>query len=144
MPSSTSLSLLQLKICASDEDPLDPISTEKICILCRPGLAPGKRSPCSCNIHFQIYLASSCRYVFPSSARTAWGTFHLVLNLFSVFRISRAGQILVLEFSKDGLADLGEKFTNCRTTVRPVILQLCVGFSCCQVSQCHCQFQSNF
>ena len=35
-----------------------------ICILCRPGLAtPGTRSPCSCNIHSQISLASLWRYV---------------------------------------------------------------------------------
>ena len=46
----------------TDKDPLDPISTQQN--LRRPGLAaPGKRSPCNCNIHCQISLASSWLYV---------------------------------------------------------------------------------
>ena len=31
-------------------------------------------------------------------------------NLFPVFRSGRVGQILLLEFIKDGLADLGDEF----------------------------------
>ena len=69
--------------------------------------------------------------------------FELLLHLFQVFRISRAGQILFMEFIKDGLADNRDKFTHGGSFNRPVILQGCAGFSYCQVSQRYCQFQSN-
>ena len=36
----------------------------------------------------------------------------LLLDLFPVFRGGRAGQVLVLEFSKDGMADTRDEFTN--------------------------------
>ena len=75
-----------------------------------------------------------------SSAPRAWGTFHLVLNFsfifFQVFRIGKAAQILFLEFIKDGLADLGDKFKDGGLANQPVTLKGRVGFSCGQVSQC--------
>ena len=46
----------------------------------------------------------------------------LLLHLFLVFRVSRAGQILFLEFSKDGLADNGDKFADGGSVKQPVIL----------------------
>ena len=45
-----------------------------------------------------------------------------------------AAQIFVLELIKDASADLGDEFT----------VGGCVGLSYCKVSQCYCQFQSNF
>ena len=51
-------------------------------------------------------------------------------QLFPVFRVSRAGQIFVLEFSKDGLAALRGEFTDGGAANQPVILQECVGLSC--------------
>ena len=47
-------------------------------------------------------------------------------------------QIIFLEFSEDGLADLGNEFTDGGSANQPVILQEGVGFSCCQVSQHYC------
>ena len=74
---------------------------------------------------------------FRSSAPAIWETFHLVLNfsstLFSLLRVSRAARIFVLKFSMDGLADLGDEFTDGGATNQPVILQGGVGFSCYQV-----------
>ena len=52
-------------------------------------------------------------------------------------------QIFILEFSKDGSADLGEEFADGGTANQPVILQRGVGLPCSQVSQRYCQFQSN-
>ena len=85
---------------------------------------------------------------FPSSAPTAWGTdipfcYVLLLHPIPPLRTTRAIQIFVLEFSKDGLADLGHKFADGGSTNQPVMLQG-VGLSCGQVSQDYCQFQSNF
>ena len=54
----------------------------------------------------------------------------LLFHLVSVSRVSRAAQIFVLEFGKDGLADIGDKFTDGDPANQPVILQG-VGFSCC-------------
>ena len=68
----------------------------------------------------------------------------LLLHLFLVFRVSRAAQIFVLEFSKDGSADLGDEFTDGGSANQPVILEGGVGFSYHKVSQHYCQFQSNF
>ena len=76
-----------------------------------------------------------------------WGIlsgFELLLHLFSVFRISKAAQIIFLEFSKDELADLGDKITYGGSANPPVMLQVCVGFSCGQVYLSYCWFQSNF
>ena len=64
----------------------------------------------------------------------------LLLNLFPVSRVSRAAQIFVLEFSKDGLADLEDDLTDVRLDNQPVILQGGVGLSSCHVSRCYCQF----
>ena len=53
-------------------------------------------------------------------------------------------QILFLEFSKEGPTDNGE---NLQMVVWPTSQWYCkdiVHFSCCQVSQCYCHFQSNF
>ena len=68
----------------------------------------------------------------------------LPLQLFPVFRVSRAGQKVSLEFSKDGSADLGNTFTDGSSAHQPVILQGGVCLSYCQVSHCFCQFQSNY
>ena len=46
----------------------------------------------------------------------------LLLYLFSVFWIGEAGQILFLEFSKDGPADNRDKFTYSASANKPVIL----------------------
>ena len=85
---------------------------------------------------------------FPSIAPTAWGTFYLVLDLsstlFSVFMVSRVKEIFILEFGKDGSADLVDEFTDGGSANQPVILQAGVGLFCCQVSQHYCQLQSNF
>ena len=61
----------------------------------------------------------------------------------SVIRAIRAVQIFVLELSKDGSADLGDKFADGGAANQPEILQG-LGLSCGQVSQPYWQFQSNF
>ena len=53
-------------------------------------------------------------------------------------------EIFVLEFSKDGSADLRDEFVDGPLANQPVILQGGVHLSWVQVSQCYCQFQSNF
>ena len=68
----------------------------------------------------------------------------LLLHPFPVLRVSGAAQIFFLEFIKDGLADLGDEFSDGDLANQPVILQEGVGISCCQVSQCYWEFQSNF
>ena len=47
------------------------------------------------------------------------------------------------EFSKDGSAELEDKFTDGGSDNQPVVLQIGVGLSCCQAPQHYCQFQSN-
>ena len=43
--------------------------------------------------------------------------------LFHPFRLIRATQILVLQFSKNGSADLGDEFADGGSANQPVILQ---------------------
>ena len=64
----------------------------------------------------------------------------LLLYPFPVIRALRAMQIFVLEFSKDGLADLGDEFADGGAASQPVILQGGVDLSCGQVSERYCQF----
>ena len=66
-------------------------------------------------------------------------SFQLLLP-FPFISVIRAVQIFVLEFSKDGLVDLGDEFADGGSTKKPLILQGGVGFSCCQVSQRYGQF----
>ena len=68
----------------------------------------------------------------------------LLLHPFPFIRGIRAAQIFVLEFSKDGLADLGDEFANGGAANQPVVLQGGGGLSSGQVSQHYCQFQPNF
>ena len=68
----------------------------------------------------------------------------LLLLPFTVFRVIRAAQIFVLEFSKDGSADLGYEFADGAFANQPVIPQGAVGLSSGQLSQRHGQFQSDF
>ena len=79
--------------------------------------------------HFVFFML----ICFPSSAPRAWGIFHLVLNIsstfFPVLRVSRAVQIFILEFSKDGPADLWDNFTDGGSANQPVILKGGVGLS---------------
>ena len=60
------------------------------------------------------------------------------------FPFIRAVQIFVLEFSKDGSADLGDEFEDGDTANQPVVLQGGVGLSNGQVAQGYGQFESNF
>ena len=53
-----------------------------------------------------------------------------LLNLFPGFRFSRAVQTFVLEFSKDGSADLVNEFTDGGSANQPVVLQGGVIASC--------------
>ena len=46
-----------------------------------------------------------------------------LLHLIPVFRVSRAVQIFVLEFIKDGLADVEYAFTDGGAASQPIILQ---------------------
>ena len=57
-----------------------------------------------------------------------------LLYPFPLIRDSRAAQIFILEFSKDGLADVGDEFTDGGVAAQPVIPQGGVCLSCCQVS----------
>ena len=63
---------------------------------------------------------------FPSSAPRGGGGIPFgidcLLNLFPVFRISKAGLILFLEFIKDGLADKRDEFTFDVSANQPMIL----------------------
>ena len=58
-----------------------------------------------------------------------------LLHPFSHFRAIRAAQIFVLEFSKDGPADLGDEFADGGSVNQPVILQGDASHSSGQVSQ---------
>ena len=68
----------------------------------------------------------------------------LLLHPFRLLRASWAVQIFVLEFSKDGLADLGDKYADGGVANQPVIPKGGTGLSGGQVSQRYCQFQSIF
>ena len=68
----------------------------------------------------------------------------LLLYPFQFIWVIRAVQILCLEFSKDGLADLGDEFTDGGLANQPVILQGGVSLSSGQMSQGYCQFLPNF
>ena len=52
--------------------------------------------------------------------------------------------MLVLEFSKDGSADLGDEFGDGGAANQPGVLQGGLGLSSRQVSQSYSQFESNF
>ena len=107
-----------------------------ICILHLPGPGePGKRSPFSCNTsrHCLISLASSWQY---ASRLLPGGTFHLVLN-FSTTLFHSLGLVGQHKYSS---ADLGDEFADGASANQPVVLQAGAGLSCCQVSQCYCQF----
>ena len=67
-----------------------------------------------------------------------------LLHPFPVLRAIRAVQIFILEFLKDGSANLGGEFADGGVASQPVILQGGVGLSSGQVSQSYCLFQSNF
>ena len=55
----------------------------------------------------------------------------ILLHPFPLIRVIRAAQIFILEFSKDGLADLEDEFADGGVANQPVILQgglgLCSG-----------------
>ena len=53
-----------------------------------------------------------------------------------------AAQIFILEFSKDGSANLQDEFVDGGAANQPLILQGGVGLSNGQVSHHYCQFQS--
>ena len=112
MPSSISFfNLLRLNIFASDEDPLDPISTHR-------------------NLYSTSTKASSTRekaLVAVIFTHRVWGGGGIpsaseLLNLFPVFMSTRSVQIHFLEFSKDGPADNRDKFTYGGLANQPVIL----------------------
>ena len=67
----------------------------------------------------------------------------LLLDPFPIVRAIRAMQMFVLKFSKEGWADLGNRFADGGATNQPVIVQG-VGLSCGEVCQGYCQFESNF
>ena len=87
---------LQLNVCSSDKDPLDPKhqgkEALKIVIITPRCLwfLHGHMVPVLC----------------PKSMREVPSGLEPLLNLFSVFRNGRAAQILFLEFSKDGPANV--------------------------------------
>ena len=128
-----SLKSLLLKICASDEDPLDPTLTQ------RNLYSVSVRASNTWLLQGDIFPA-----YYPYSMGDIPSGSELYLHFFQVFRVSRAAQIFVQEFSKDGSADLGDEFTDGGLANQQKILQGGAGFSCCQVSRCYCQFQSNF
>ena len=61
-----------------------------------------------------------------------------LLHPFPLLRAIRAAQICILEFSKDGLADLGDEFADGAVANQPVIMQGGVGRSSGQVSKHYC------
>ena len=67
-----------------------------------------------------------------------------LLHPFPLLRATRAVLIFVLEFSKDGLVDLRDKFADGGAAKQPVVLQRGVGLSSGQMSQGYDQFESNF
>ena len=69
---------------------------------------------------------------------------HELLHPFPLIKATRAVQIFVLKFRRDGLADLGDEFADGGVANQPAILQGGVDLSRGQVSQGYCQFQSNF
>ena len=67
-----------------------------------------------------------------------------LLHPFPFIRATRAVQIFILEFSKDGSADLEDEFTDGGAANQPVVQQGGVGLSSGQVSQGYGQFGYNF
>ena len=67
-----------------------------------------------------------------------------LLHPLPLIQAIRATQICILEFSKDGSADLRDEFADGDTANKPVTLQVDVVLSSGQVSLRYCQFQSNF
>ena len=67
-----------------------------------------------------------------------------LLHSFPLIRATRVVQIFILEFSKDGSADLGDEFADDGAANQAVVLQGSVGLSSGQVSQGYGQFKSNF
>ena len=67
---------------------------------------------------------------FPSGAQSVGGipSGSELLHLFPLCRINRAGQILFLEFIKNGLEDLGDVYTYGDLANQPVTLQAHVDF----------------
>ena len=53
----------------------------------------------------------------------------ILFHPFPFIRAIRAVQVFILEFSKDGLADLGDKFADGGAANQPAILQGGVGLS---------------
>ena len=68
----------------------------------------------------------------------------LLFHPFPFIKAIRVVQVFVLEFSKDSLADLGDKFADGGAANQTVILQGGVGLSSGQISQGYGQFQSDF
>ena len=117
------LKLLRFDIFASDEDHVTQHLPTGICILHQPGLvASGKRSLVFV-IFTSISLWLSHGNMFPvycpKSVRDIPSGSKLLLDLFPV---SKVGTSILLEFSKDGLADIGDKFPYGDSANQPVIL----------------------
>ena len=68
----------------------------------------------------------------------------LLLQPFPLIRAIRTVQIFILEFSKDGWADLGDEFADGGRANQPVVLHGGIGLSSGKVSQDYGQFESNF
>ena len=68
----------------------------------------------------------------------------LFLHPFPFIRAIRAVQISLLEFSKNGSADLGDEFADGGAANQPVVLQGGVSLPSGPVSQSYGQFESNF
>ena len=86
------------------------------CDISHPLLLPNQ-----CTNVFEVIISFYMAIYFPPVIPRALGTFHeLLLSLFPIFRSGRAGQILFLELSRDGSADLGKNLHMVVWYISPV------------------------
>ena len=102
-----SLKSLLLKICASDEDPLDPTLTQRNLYSALTRASNTKRKALVVVIVLPDFFDFFMTICLQSVASTAWGTFHLVLN-FSTF-LQSSGLVRQHKYSSWNLARMAHQ-----------------------------------
>ena len=110
------LNLQRLNVCSSDDDPLDPIYTQRnLYFASDRASSTGGEEDLVVEIlspRFLWLLHGDISHLMPQEHGDISSGSELLLHLFPVFKIGRAVQILFLEFIKDGLEEIDDKFTS--------------------------------
>ena len=112
-----------LKICASEQEPLDPDFPQETVFCAHQGQEIyGKEA-------LVVVIVTACfLWLLHGNMLSVYGTYNmgdipsgskLLLYPFLLIRAIRAVQIFVLKFSKDGSADLGDQFASGGATNQP-------------------------